>query len=94
MLLNAFGSESLKKSDNDDEDDKLSLAFVRLKEICCCCCNFKKTPRTSSVGPDELDEEKQIGMTDLENGNMSDLENGNMSDLESSNLSSKLIRIS
>ncbi|XP_056021116.1 sodium channel protein 1 brain-like isoform X8 [Ostrea edulis] len=67
LLLNAFGSESLKKSDNDDEDDKLSLAFVRLKEICCCCCNFKKTPRTSSVGPDELDEEKQIGMTDLEN---------------------------
>ncbi|XP_062583302.1 sodium channel protein 1 brain-like isoform X2 [Saccostrea cucullata] len=68
LLLNAFGSESLKGSDDNEEDDKLALAFGRIKQFCCCCCNrFKKTPRTASVGPDDLDEEKQIGMTDLDN---------------------------
>lgn len=68
-MLNAFGSESLKGGDTDEEEDKLALAFVRIKNLCCCCCSrFKKTPRTASVGPDEMDEEKQIGMTDLEDG--------------------------
>ena len=69
LLLNAFGSESLKGGNTDEEEDKLALAFVRIKNLCCCCCSrFKKTPRTASVGPDEMDEEKQIGMTDLEDG--------------------------
>lgn len=71
LLLNAFGSESLKGGDTDAEDDKLALAFAKIKNLCCCCCSKfrKKTARTASVGPDEMDEEKQIGMTDLEDGN-------------------------
>lgn len=71
LLLNAFGSESLKGGDTDAEDDKLALAFTKIKNMCCCCCSKfrKKTARTASVGPDEMDEEKQIGMTDLEDGN-------------------------
>ncbi|XP_065944600.1 sodium channel protein 1 brain isoform X9 [Magallana gigas] len=68
LLLNAFGSESLKGGDTDAEDDKLALAFAKIRNLCCCCCSKfrKKTARTASVGPDEMDEEKQIGMTDLE----------------------------
>ncbi|KAJ8304693.1 hypothetical protein KUTeg_018276 [Tegillarca granosa] len=65
LLLNAFAGDNLEKSKpTENEENKLLLAFVRLKNIFCCCCKRKK--KQTSVEPDEIDEESAIGMTKVE----------------------------
>ncbi|KAK3600469.1 hypothetical protein CHS0354_013028 [Potamilus streckersoni] len=71
LLLNAFESDTLRKAKEDNNDDnKLKLAFYRIRDLCCCCCLccFRGKNRANSVVPDDCnknagDEEEKITQT-------------------------------
>lgn len=63
LLINAFASDNLKSAKDNDEDNKMILAFRRIKELFCCCLSKK-----SSVKPDELDEGMEL--SDVESINV------------------------
>ncbi|XP_069138424.1 sodium channel protein 1 brain-like isoform X2 [Argopecten irradians] len=53
LLLNAFASDTLDQEPSD-EDNRLKLAFTRIRELCCCCI---KPKRSASVGPNDKEED-------------------------------------
>jgi hypothetical protein len=47
LLINAFASDNLKSAGEKEEENKMKMAFLRIKELCCCCLSKKGR----SVGP-------------------------------------------
>jgi hypothetical protein len=65
LLINAFASDNLKSAGEKEEENKMKMAFLRIKELCCCCLSKKGR----SVGPNEEGAEEGMELADIESIN-------------------------